>query len=238
MKDMINEKVRKMAMILFLSLAIGCLSSCSDDDDSPSVAPSASGVVQDMDGNEYHWVRIGNLDWMTDNLRCGTPFYEDAYNDKWGRRSLSLPNSMETSKLIYDNFGNYYSWQEAMDNAPEGWRLPTDDDWKNLERALGMRQADIDKEGWRSGCSYLMTQDGEGSQLNMRYGGSVYFLGYSLSINHYYDFGYYWSATSTSINGEPAAYARMITPSRNAVNRLQVMQEEHFMSVRYVRDAQ
>lgn len=30
----------------------------------------------------------------------------------------------------------------------------------------------------------------------------------------------------------------MITPSRNAVNRLQVMQEEHFMSVRYVRDAQ
>lgn len=73
MKDMINEKVRKMAMILFLSLAIGCLSSCSDDDDSPSVAPSASGVVQDMDGNEYHWVRIGNLDWMTDNLRCGTP---------------------------------------------------------------------------------------------------------------------------------------------------------------------
>ena len=205
MKDMINEKVRKMAMILFLSLAIGCLSSCSDDDDTPSVAPSASGVVQDMDGNEYHWVRIGNLDWMTDNLRCGTPFYEDAYNDKWGRRSLALPKSMETSKLIYDNFGNYYSWQEAMDNAPEGWRLPT---------------------------------DGEVSQLNMRYGGSVYFLGFSLSINHYYDFGYYWSATSTSINGEPAAYARMITPSRNAVNRLQVMQEEHFMSVRYVRDAQ
>lgn len=238
MKDMINDKIRKIAMTLFLGLAIGGLSSCGDDDDMPTVTPAASGVVQDMDGNEYHWVRIGNLDWMTDNLRCGTPFYEDTDNDKWGRRELSLPNSMETSQVIYENFGNYYSWQEAMDNAPEGWRLPTDEDWKNLERTLGMKQSDLDKEGWRSGASYLMTQEGEGTQLNMRYGGSVYFLGYSLSINHFYDYGDYWTATSTTVNGEPAAYARAITPSRNAVNRLQVLQEEHFMSVRYVRDAQ
>lgn len=213
--------------------------SCSDDDDSPHVTPTASGTMEDKEGNEYHWVRIGNLDWMVENLHCGTPFYEDADNEKWGKYSeLSLPFTIPECEEFFKTFGNYYSWQEAMDNAPEGWRLPSDEDWKNLERTLGMKQADLDKEGWRNGASYLMTQAGEGTQLDFRYGGSVYYLGYTVSINHFYDFGYYWSSTSTLVNNEPAAYARMITPGKNAVNRLQVIQEYRFMSVRYVRDAQ
>lgn len=49
--------------------------SCDDDEDKvPSVIPTETGTVTDMDGNEYHWVRIGKLDWMTENLHCGLPF--------------------------------------------------------------------------------------------------------------------------------------------------------------------
>ena len=228
-----------MAKALFLVLAMVCFSACSEDDDVPSVTPMASGVMQDKEGNEYKWVRIGNLDWMTENLHCGTPYYEDTHNEKWDEfRSLSLPEDIPTCEQMYKTFGNYYSWQEAMDYAPEGWRLPTDEDWKNLEKALGIKQRDLDKEGWRKGASYLMTQDGEGTMLNMRYGGCICYFGYSVSVYHYYDFGYYWSSTSTLVNNEDAAYARQITPGTNAVNRLQILKEYRFMSVRYVRDAQ
>lgn len=236
---MTKERMRYMVMTLLMGITLGCLSSCSDDDDSvPSVTPTATGTMQDKDGNEYHWVRIGNLDWMAENLKCGVPFYEDTDNDKWGSYyGLNLPGDIPTCKQYFQTFGNYYSWQEAMDNAPEGWRLPTDEDWKNLESQLGIKQGDLDREGWRSGGSTLMTQEGEGTQLNMRYGGCICYFGFSVGIYHYYDFGYYWTGTETTVNHEPAAYARMITPGKNAVNRLQILQEQRFMSVRYVRDA-
>lgn len=238
MERMMKDKVHYIVVVLFLALTLGSMSSCSDDDEIPSVTPTDTGVMQDKDGNEYKWVRIGNLDWMAENLHCGIPFYEDADNDKWGI-ILSLPGDIPTCEQYFQTFGNYYSWQEAMDNAPDGWRLPTDEDWKKLEKELGMKSSDLDNEGWRNGSSYLMTQDGEGTLLNMRYGGCICYFGYyNMSIYHYYDFGYYWTATSTVVNNEPAAYARMITPGRNAVNRLQVLQEKRFMSVRYVRDAQ
>lgn len=46
------------------------------------------------------------------------------------------------------------------------------------------------------------------------------------------------AGATVEVNHEPAAYARMITPGRNAVNRLVILQEKHCLSVRYVRDAQ
>lgn len=222
--------------LMAASLVCG-FTSCSNDDDEPTVTPTASGTMQDKDGNEYHWVRIGNLDWMTENLHDGVPFYEDTDNDKWGRYGYSLSGGLEKHKAYYDNFGNYYTWQEAVDNAPEGWRLPTDDDFKDLERTLGMKSSDLDKLGWRKGAANLMIQRGEGTMLDFRYGGEVCWYSWSTTLYHPYDYGYYWTGTYVDANGEPAAYARQITPRENAVNRLAILQEKHFLSVRYVRDA-
>lgn len=215
---------------------------CSDDDKAPTVTPVAEGTVTDKDGNSYRWVRIGDQDWTTENLHCDPPFYKDRYNPKWVNRfgyGLDLTGGdIEVQQKYFETFGNYYSWQEAVDNAPEGWRLPTDEDFKQLERTLGMKASDADREGWRDGASYLMVQDGMGTCLNFRYGGEICnYIDSSIGLYHPYDYGYYWTATETEVNKEPAAYARMITPGRNAVNRLQILQEQHCLSVRYVRDA-
>lgn len=231
--------MKRYILLMFCLVATAtALVSCSDDDKLPIVKPVATGTMTDMDGNEYHWVRIGNLDWMAENLRCGTPFYEDIYSEKWGDIEFSWNGTREEAEEHFARFGNYYSWQEAMDNAPEGWRLPTDDDWKNLEQALGMSKAEADKENWRSGASWLMTQGTEGTGLGFLYGGQICYFSWNLTLYHDYDYGYYWTGTKTDVNGEPASYARSITPSRNAVNRIIVLHEQHFLNVRYVRDAQ
>lgn len=232
-----KKAISRLGMGMFLLVTLLFVAACSDEDKEPTVAPTDSGTITDMDGNEYHWVRIGNLDWMTENLRCGTPFYEDLDNPKWGTSyGLALDGDLETRKKYFSLFGNYYTWQEAIDNAPEGWRLPTDEDFKALEKILGLKN--VDSEGWRDGASRLMTQEGEGTCLAFRYGGEVCNYIYStIGLYHPYDYGYYWTATSTEVNHEPAAYARMITPGRNAVNRLVVLLDKHFLSVRYVRDA-
>lgn len=231
----------KIKYSLLMMSFVACLSffvtSCSDDDE-PSVTPTDTGVVTDRDGNEYKWVRIGNLDWMTENLHCDAPFYEDQDNEKWDSYDgLHLQGGYEANKGYYETFGNYYTWQEAVDNAPEGWRLPSDEDFKALEHELGMKSSDLDKEGWRSGASHLMTQRNEGTMLDFRCGGEICYYSWQTAIYHPYDYGYYWTSTREDVNGEPASYARMITPGKNAVNRLKILHEKHFLNVRYVRDA-
>lgn len=227
-------------MICFLVLSF-VMGACSDDDELV-INPTATGTLTDKDGNEYHWVRIGNLDWMTENLRCDAPFYEDVYNPKWTNDfgyGLGLDGSLSDWKQWYADYGNYYTWQEAVDNAPEGWRLPTDEDFKTLERELGMKAADVEMEGWRSGVSFLLVQNGVGTSLNFVFGGEVCNASNStISLYHQGDYGYYWTATDVEVNKEPAAYARMITPGINAVNRLAILQDKHCLNVRYVRDAQ
>ncbi|MFM7823607.1 MAG: fibrobacter succinogenes major paralogous domain-containing protein, partial [Bacteroidota bacterium] len=42
---------------------------------------------------------------------------------------------------------NGYAVSASQQLAPQGWRIPTDDDWKKLERHLGM--SDVDVSSWR-----------------------------------------------------------------------------------------
>ena len=62
-----------------------------------------------------------------------------------------------------DNYGGLYTWAAAMDGStssstnpsgvkgvcPDGWHLPSDAEWKELEISLGMSQADADNTGFR-----------------------------------------------------------------------------------------
>ena len=114
-------------------LAILTLAACSDDGNDVNLTPTATGTVTDSEGNEYGWVRIGNLDWTTSNARNGSPVWnEEYYNESMGWDSSVL---FDADTLEYFNaYGNLLSYEEAIVSAPEGWRLPTDDDWKSLER--------------------------------------------------------------------------------------------------------
>jgi uncharacterized protein (TIGR02145 family) len=59
----------------------------------------------------------------------------------------------------YDNdetnaktYGRLYDWHAVNDMrglAPEGWHIPTDSEFKQLEMFLGMSQAEADGSGWR-----------------------------------------------------------------------------------------
>lgn len=67
------------------------------------------------DGREYYAVEAGGLTWMRENLAwkgAGHPYYD--------------------CEAMEDVFGRYYTWSEAKDACPEGWRLPADADWTAL----------------------------------------------------------------------------------------------------------
>ncbi|MBL7124293.1 MAG: hypothetical protein ISS14_05325 [Actinobacteria bacterium] len=97
----------------------------------------------DIDGNSYKTVRIGNQVWMAENLkvthyRDGTAIPTGHSNSEWGGLSTG-------AYAVFDNndsntYGYLYNWYAVDDSrniAPEGWHVPTDDEWTELTNYLG-----------------------------------------------------------------------------------------------------
>ncbi len=59
------------------------------------------------------------------NYKGGSPYYKTIGD------SANVVNNIEI-------YGNLLSYDDAVASTPEGWRLPTDEDWQKLEQALGM----------------------------------------------------------------------------------------------------
>lgn len=124
----------------------------------------------DIDQNIYYTVTIGSQVWMAENLKALR--YSDGRSIPRVEERLTWYNfAMYTRAYCwYDNYGAIgaaygalYTWPSAMDIdsreeikpgmiqgvCPDGWHLPSDDEWKQLEIFLGMSGTDADLEGWR-----------------------------------------------------------------------------------------
>lgn len=73
-----------------------------------------------VDGIDYYYEKIGGLDWFRNNLA-----------------SVKSGIAYQNEEVTSDVFGRFYSYNEAMTACPEGWRLPTEEDWMSLAEALG-----------------------------------------------------------------------------------------------------
>ena len=68
--------------------------------------------------------------------------------------------------------GFLYTYEAAQKVVPEGWRLPTDEDWKKLETNLGMNDKELDVlDEWRDAEIGRLLKD-ERTGFNPAYGGA------------------------------------------------------------------
>jgi uncharacterized protein (TIGR02145 family) len=72
------------------------------------------------DGNIYPVGKIGNQWWLLENLSYQT----------------SDANCLPDSLLA----GKYYTWEDAKTACPLGWHLPSDEEWIELERHIGVEE--------------------------------------------------------------------------------------------------
>lgn len=84
------------------------------------ITEQTSNITDSRDSKVYYYKKIGNLDWFIRNL---------AYADSGV--------SYEDCAAMDDIFGRYYSWDEARTACPDGWRLPSENDWADLASAAG-----------------------------------------------------------------------------------------------------
>jgi uncharacterized protein (TIGR02145 family) len=176
------------------------------------------------DENTYQIVTIGGKEWMAENLAY------DVGDGCWAY------NYDENNVATY---GRLYTWKAAKAACPTGWHLPTDDEWKQLEMAIGMSQSEADDKYWRGTdegtklkAKSGWNNDGNGTNdfgFSGLPGGCRSYTGYFKSIG---DAAYWWS--STQLNTADA-WCRSLHDDYTNVNRVYSSKKICF-SVRCVRD--
>lgn len=72
-------------------------------------------------------------------------YYEEIDGLQWFRKNLASEEGgagYEGYDVMSDVFGRYYSYEEALAVCPEGWHLPTEDEWLSMCAAIGAAEAD------------------------------------------------------------------------------------------------
>ncbi len=114
--------------------------------------------VRDVDGNRYNTKVLGDQKWMTENLattryRNGIGIEMVAEGDEhWITNIqgfLGVYNDAGGKESKYGYLYNWYAVNEDKGLCPDGWRVPTEDDWQELERYLGLDDYEIDRLEFR-----------------------------------------------------------------------------------------
>jgi uncharacterized protein (TIGR02145 family) len=105
----------------------------------------SAAVLTDIDGNQYHSVRIGTQIWLVENLRVtryldGTPINNITDPAAWYRHKseayADYDNDPDNS-ITYGRLYNFYASVQDRQYVPKGWHIPTDGEWQTLVDYLG-----------------------------------------------------------------------------------------------------
>jgi uncharacterized protein (TIGR02145 family) len=169
-----------LALFVLVLVSVFILSSCEDINSySPVVFETDS--VKDIDGNIYKTVKIGEQWWMLENLKVTryrngdsiafVDLSKSSYTNRWKNLgdtgAFCVLGGEDSTKLNYKGkqYGYLYNYNVITDSrgiAPDGWHIPSDEEWKQLEMQLGMSQDEANKVNWRG--------DKEGNKLKLQSG--------------------------------------------------------------------
>ncbi|MGB4293792.1 MAG: FISUMP domain-containing protein, partial [Bacteroidales bacterium] len=99
--------------------------------------------MNDVDGNRYKVIMIGNQLWMAENLRTtkyndGTPIPLVTDNTAWS--NLTSPGYCwyDNNSTNKDTYGALYNWYTVNTGklCPSGWHVPSDDEWTIMQNYL------------------------------------------------------------------------------------------------------
>ncbi len=184
-------------------------------------------------------VTIGQQVWMTRNLnvatfRNGDPIPQAKTDEEW----VKAGENQQPAWCYYDNdpkneeiYGKLYNWYAVNDPrglAPEGYHVPTDEEWTQLSDYLGGE--DVAGKKMKSTSGWIENGNGSNeSGFNGLPGGYRYSFG---TFNNRGYYGYWWSA-SESLTG--LAFTRGLSLDNGYLLRNLNNKGEGF-SVRCLRD--
>ncbi len=136
-------------------------------------------IKDTRDGKMYNIVKIGDQWWFAENLNFASA-------NSW---------CYENNPAYCDTFGKLYTWNAALNSCPFGWHLPRDNEFKTLERYLGMDSIAAEQIEWRG------TDEGTRLKIGSPIGFNIEFGGFRLensTFNYVNSSATLWTSDETS----------------------------------------
>lgn len=178
------------------------------------------------DNSFYTWIQIDTQMWMAENMNYYLPENSFLYDDN------------ENNSF---HFGRLYTYNGTQEACPEGWRVPSDNDWKNLELFIGIPIEEIDLmyewRGTSEGDDLKSTDLWEECQYGLdTYGFNAKPAGYMGYINGYmqiFEKATFW--TNTVYDNSNSRIVRTFMDCNSAIHR-SVSSTENALSLRCIKD--
>ncbi|MFP4664524.1 MAG: FISUMP domain-containing protein [Bacteroidales bacterium] len=237
------------AYILEWTISTSCGSS-SDSVEISFQAPFVCGddLIDPRDGQSYATVSIGGECWMAENINIGTQVNgSDGQSDNGSIEKFCYNDNSDNC----DTYGGLYQWTEMLQLpdscetsecasiignnhqgiCPPGWHVPTDEEYKDLEIALGMTSTQADMANtWRgSPVGEMMKQGGSSGFEGLLSGRSSSTGSYSLLGSYEYPY-------TASEYGTHNAWRRCLRSGDDNVGRWNTFPKTYGFSVRCVKD--
>jgi uncharacterized protein (TIGR02145 family) len=225
-----NYKIINLFLIVLLSFIFA---KCTVENNNIAVegCPKPSNICE---------VKIGSQIWMCKNLdvdhyRNGDPIPEVKDPEQWSNLTTGAWCYYDNDSAMGNIYGKLYNWYAVNDPrglAPEGWLVPSENDWKILELFIGLNASETNEFGWRgndlgsklkeSGTTHWISPNTSASNetgfsaLPCGYRGG-YSSGYSSGSFDYIDYyGLWWSAED---HDSESAYHRHLSYNSSKICR-------------------
>lgn len=217
--------------------------------------------VSDIDGNVYQTVAIEDQCWIAENLKV-TKYNDGTDIDYPGSDDSAWASTINGAYACWDNnvsncdirgaFYNFYTIEDSRGLCPEGWHVPTHNDYTKLERNVCLLggnsietceerfpENDIDTglfgvdEGKKlKTIAYLGTND---------YGFNIIGTNYRHDNGSYYttgeNWGYQWTSTeATSTDTGLTAWRRLFGDTFDTIQRVRNANKNRGCTVRCLKD--
>jgi uncharacterized protein (TIGR02145 family) len=237
-------KKRKKLINPFIVLGILLLmSSCKKDSNSVTYVDHTGekGTVSDIDGNVYATIGIGSQIWMAENLkvthyRDGSIIPEVQDNNLWKNLTSGAFCSYNNDAGISAGYGLLYNWSAVTNNisiSPNGWHIPTIDEWDTL----------INKLGGKSTAGSLLKESGNAhwtsfnSDATNESGFSALPGGWRINMGSFFyinERGFWWTKSDDFLPGSFAYSYCLYNDSTNIVSLATI--QNFGLSVRCVKN--
>lgn len=206
------------------------------------------GVITDArDGKQYQTVQIGTQCWMAQNLNIGTRINGTTNQTQNGTIEKYCYDDTESN---CDEYGGLYQWNEMMNYlsteatqgiCPDGWHLPSEDEWCILTTYIDTTVdcATFGSSGTDVGGKMKETDTTHWFSPNEGATNSSGFTalpgGYGIDYDTFFNLGnigYFWSST---LNDASTSWSRLLFSSYVTVFKLN-MNKSYGHSVRCVKD--
>jgi uncharacterized protein (TIGR02145 family) len=168
-------------------------------------------LTDNRDGRTYKWVEIGDQIWMAENLSYLpyiSPFTNDTGIFVYNYKGSSVDIAKNTEE--FKKYGCLYTWEISLHVCPDGWHLPGDAEWQELERSVGMTLRQIGGYGWQGNNEDNLLKSTSWSEYNGKPNNATSFSALPAGYHHledtYYGYIYFSGLGNLTYFGSSTKY--------------------------------